>query len=88
MSALVPIFGVVDGTNIIITCLQDKSRELLLIHIRERQVGDVAINAGGLVYLLQEKGDWRTETGRAASIHVFDIKVDIVVSAGAGIWCW
>ena len=39
------VFGVGDGTNIIIMCLPDASGELLLIFLRERLGGDVATKA-------------------------------------------
>ena len=56
------VFGVGDGTSIIIIGLPDGSGELLLIFLRERWGGDVATKAGGLVYLPHESGEWRTET--------------------------
>ena len=47
----------------------------------------MATKSGVLVYLPLESGEWRTDTGRAASISVIGIDVDIDVSARAGIWC-
>ena len=62
MSALALVFGVGDGTNIIIMCLSDASGELLLIFLRNQSGGNMATKAGGLVYLSHESGEWRTET--------------------------
>ena len=78
LGELALVFGVGDGTNIIIMCLPYGSGELLIMFLRERRGGDVATKAGGLVYLPHESGEWRTETWQPHWESCWESYV----------WCW